>query len=141
MKNFLPKLAIISGLFVIVTPLVMVLLWGRYVREQEQLEGTQLLVKSECEPYNMSLDRADDGKYRISWQTKGVCESHVLLASTYTDFANMPYQVSPITVSLEKNSYQVILQAQDEIDYRYAVIVSNGEWYGLQGSPFLLEKR
>lgn len=141
MKKLFTRIAIVAGVLTILSPIIMVVLWGRYVREQEQLQGTQILGKKECEPYNMTLDRADDGKYRISWQTKATCDAHILLASSYTDFSNLPYQVTPIIIGSERNSYQVMLQAQDEMDYRYAVIVSEGEWFGLQGSPFLLERR
>ncbi|MCC7304506.1 hypothetical protein IT418_03810 [bacterium] len=135
MKQLLKKLAITFGILSVILPIVIVTLWYRYLREQESLYGNEVSAKKGCEPYEMLVSRESE-KLVISWQTKEVCPGFLLLGTSFGDFSNLPYKVlseqgeSPTTI------HNITVLKQDEIKYKYAIVVSDGEWFGIGGNPF-----
>lgn len=135
MKPFLKKIAMISGVFSLVLPLLMGFLWFRYVKEQESLIGSESINHKPCEPYNMTTGQPAD-KLTISWQTRENCAGFVLLGESYAEFSNLPYKVLSAAGESPTKEHQITLLKQDELHYQYAIIVSDGEWYGINGNPF-----
>lgn len=135
MKALLRKLVLIFGILSIVFPLIMGILWVRYVQEQERLYGSNNADRKACEPYRMVIERKAD-KLSIKWQTKEQCSGFVLLGESYADFSNLPYKVLSAQGESPSLEHEITLLKQDELKYQYAIIVSEGEWYGINGNPF-----
>lgn len=141
MRRILVRLVIIFGIITIIVPFIMIYLWNTYVTEQEAAQGSVVVDKQPCEPYHLELTRTIENRVEISWSTKQACSGFLLLGTTYADFGNLPYKVMPITEhSTAHTLYKVTLQKQDELQYTYALIVSDNQWYGIHGQPFILPK-
>lgn len=139
MKRLLVKILIISGIAAVIAPICMAFLWQHYVSSQESLQANQGVNKQPCEPYQMKLTYNTENKLEISWLTKDACSGYLLLGSSYADFVTNPYKVMPLQEESTSTSHTILLQKQDELAYTYAVIVSNDQWYGLQGTPFSIK--
>lgn len=135
MKQLLKKSAIIFGVISVILPIVIVSLWYTYIREQESMYGNEISAKKGCEPYSMSISRESE-KLIFSWQTKEECPGFLLLGTSYSDFANLPYKVLSSQGEAPSKSHDITVLKQDELKYQYAIIVSDGEWYGIGGNPF-----
>ncbi len=59
-----------------------------------------------------------------------------MLGETYADFSYLPYQVLPDVPESKSNDHAVKILKQDEIKYKYAIIVSDGIWFGINNNPF-----
>lgn len=137
MKEVLRKIAIVGGFLSFAIPIGMLFLWNSYISEQTQL--SEQISREICEPYAFEVGRVNE-KLEFSWQTEGECSGFLLLGSTYSDFSNLPYKVLSSDGELPTKSHSVVIQKQDEISYRYGIIVSEGEWFGIHGSPFLIKQ-
>lgn len=138
MKQLLRKIALIGGVLSIAIPLIMAFLWVKYVREQEYLVSSDNAVKQPCEPSQFTINAEAEGKMQISWNTREACTGFILLGKTYADFSALPYKVLSANGEAPSTSHKVSLLKQDELAFRYVIVVSEGEWYGINGNPFQL---
>lgn len=135
MKPFLKKVATLFGALSILFPVLMGILWFRYVKEQESMFGNESNIHKLCEPYNMMTVRQAE-KLTVSWTTSNDCAGFLLLGESYADFSNLPYKVLSAQGEAPSKTHVITLLKQDELQYKYAIIVSEGDWYGINGNPF-----
>ncbi|MFZ6021997.1 MAG: hypothetical protein ACOYT9_00825 [Patescibacteria group bacterium] len=138
MKQLLRKIALIGVVLSLLIPLIMAFLWVKYVREQEYLVSSDNTVKQPCEPSQFTIDTDDVGRMKITWETREACTGFILLGKSYADFSSLPYKVLSANGESPSTSHSVSLLKQDELSYRYVIVVSEGEWYGINGNPFQL---
>jgi hypothetical protein len=117
----------------------MLYLWNRYISEQEQVYGNTVAARKPCEPYSFTTLKADE-LLILSWKTREKCNGFVLLGESYSDFSYLPHQVLSVSADAKQNDHAIKLLKQDELKYNYVIIVSDGEWYGLSGSPFAFKQ-
>jgi hypothetical protein len=135
MKTFLKKIIIIFGSLSVLLPIVIGILWHRYVNEQDSLYSMNSAGGSGCEPYSLFLNRKD-ARLEVSWKTTDSCPGFLLLGRSYNDFTNLPYKVLSSAGESPSAHHAVTLTTEDESQYQYFVVVSAGEWYGVKGNPF-----
>jgi hypothetical protein len=113
----------------------MLYFWNTYIAEQEQSYGNIVASRKPCDPYGFITVK--NGEHLIfSWKTREKCTGFLLLGETYADFSYLPYQVMPDNAELKMTDHAVKLLRQDELRYKYAIIVSDGEWFGINSNPF-----
>jgi hypothetical protein len=139
MIPLLRRILIISSIIAVITPLFMLYLWSRYISEEEQLYGNSVAARKPCEPYSFRTLESED-RLLLTWKTREKCTGFVLLGQSYTDFSYLPYQVLSENADSKQNDHSIKLLKQDELKYSYAVIVSEGEWFGFNGSPFAFKQ-
>lgn len=135
MKDFLKKIMAIAGSFSILLPVIIGVLWNRYVREQETLYSVEQNGSQGCAPYSLLLERKES-RLAVTWKTVDACPGFLLLGRSYTDFTNLPYKVLSSSGEYPDVQHAVSLPEEDEAQYQYLVVVSAGEWYGVKGNPF-----
>jgi hypothetical protein len=139
MKQLLKRLLIFFGLVSILLPLLMIYLWSTYASEQEQEYSTIVASRKPCEPYGFTTIKSGDS-LAFSWKTREKCTGFLLLAENYASFAYLPYQVMPDIPNEKSTEHVVRLLAKDQIKYSYAIVVSDGEWFGINENPFVYAK-
>ncbi|WKZ23720.1 MAG: hypothetical protein QY312_03070 [Candidatus Dojkabacteria bacterium] len=137
MISILRKIGKVTGVLSLILPVIIMILWYTYVREQEGLYSAKTTEKFGCEPYGMIVSREKE-RMVIMWETKEECSGFLLLGTSYAEFSGLPYKVLSEQGEAPARSHKVTLLKQDEIAYRYAIIVSAGEWYGISGRPIEL---
>lgn len=137
---FFKRLFLIAGVVTIISPAMMLLVWNRYVNEQESQYGILASEYKECDPYELLLTYDTQDRLTFRWKTKEECSGTLLLGKSYSDFSLEPYTVSAAQSSEKTKEHAITLIKQDELAFTYAVIVSNGVWFGIQGVPFAFKQ-
>ncbi len=135
MKQFLKRLVLVFGILSVIIPVAIVSLWYTYLKEQSSLSGNEISAKMGCEPFGFTLKRQSE-KLVFVWETKDACPGFLLLGERFSDFSNLPYKVLSDQGESPTTTHSVTVLKQDEIKYKYVIIVSAGEWYGIGGNPF-----
>jgi len=139
MRKYIKRIALIFGVIAFISPILMIVLWNSYIDEQSQLTQEKETSRQKCEPYDLEVNRLNN-RLNMNWKTDTECSGFILLAATYTDFSNLPYKVMSSNGERPGLDHKIQLLKQDELEYRYAIIVSEGEWYGIRGEPFFIKE-
>jgi len=135
MKELLKRILLFSGILSIILPVVIGVLWYRYVQEQESQSLVSVPAGRGCEPYSFTLERIEQ-KLQVQWKTVDECASFLLMGRSYNDFSNLPYKILSASGETPAREHVVNILPSDEAQYQYLVVVSAGEWYGVKGNPF-----
>lgn len=128
----------ISGILVIIIPLVMTYVWSKYVGEA-QVQKESVVTIDKCTPHEFKVSGGEDEKLIVTWKTKDACVTHILLASLPNQFTAQSEKVLPFQGSTPTTEFMAHIPRTVIKESPYMVIVSNDILYGIDESAISVE--
>jgi hypothetical protein len=126
---------VVSGIAVIIIPILMIFLWNKYLETFQQTT----LANNGCIPTEFQVREEADQKMLIVWKTQEECIGYVSLAET-ASATESGIKIFPFEGNVPTKKFTVYIPKRDVTQNNYFAVYSGGTYYGIEGSAIKLNK-